>query len=108
MNDCVGHAEPLGGNIPPMLRHFTLRWHRVDPKMKTPGGLAGGIGSNCGFLLSAIQPDASCLLFGRRYICAYRAIEELIVFEIDLKKGRPRLDLSGDESLRQRILNVTL
>ena len=69
-------------------------------QIKTPGGLAGGFAHEIVFnRLRAVEQDAGSFFFVCSDIGAHRAIEELVVFEVDLKEGWPRLDLSGDESL---------
>jgi len=58
--------------------------------------------------LRAVQQNASGLLFASAFFGADGAIEELVVFEIDLEEGRTLLNLSSNERLRQRIFNVAL
>jgi len=81
---------------------------------KNPGGLAGDlslpglkietwgtqIGDDAVSGLRAVEQDAGGLLFCCGFVRAYRAIEELVVFEIDLEEGRPLLNLSSNERLR--------
>ena len=54
------------------------------------------------------QVNSCGLLFRSRFVRTYRAIEQLVVLEIDLEEGRPLLNLSRNECRRQRIFNVGL
>jgi hypothetical protein len=56
--------------------------------------------SNFRSRLGAVEQDACGLLFGCGLVGAYGAIEELVVFEIDLEEGWPLLNLSSNESFR--------
>src|SRR6478609_6139833 len=86
---------------------FMIQSESSQPK-KNPRRVGRGLLSNLGSRLRAVEQDACRLLFGCGLVRAYWAIEELVVFEIDLEEGWPLLNLSSNQRLRQRIFNVAL
>ncbi len=87
---------------------------RTNWAKKNPGGLAGDlslpglkietwgtqIGDDAVSGLRAVKQDACRLLLSCGFVRAYGAIEELVVFEIDLEECRSLLNLSSNERLR--------
>ena len=69
---------------------------------KGRGFLAPAFGS---LSLSAEEQDARRLVFSH---FAYRAVEELVVFEVNLEERRTFGNASGDQRFRQWILDVAL
>src|ERR1700722_6767024 len=69
---------------------------------KGRGFLAPAFGS---LSLSAEEQDARRLVFSH---FAYRTVEELVVFEVNLEEGRTLGNTPGNQCFRQWILNVAL
>src|SRR5580704_377625 len=77
----------------------------VAANAKRPGLLGPGLLFTLTCLLVAEEQNAGRLVFSH---FAYRAVEELVVFEVNLKERRTLCDSTSDQGFGQWILDVAL
>ena len=88
-----------------MLRLFTSP---AEEQNRSPRLIDWGLLVLYGTRITLLKAHTCRLLVARVLVRAHRAIEELVLVQVDFEERRPLLDLPRDQCLRERILNVPL